>query len=64
MCVCVYLHSVGLFELADLLDLIHEISSVYVFHDEIQTVLQRDKDETHTELVKQCVFLKAGERSL
>lgn len=43
MCVrvCVYSHSVGLFELADLLNLIHEIPSVYVLHDEVQAVLRR-----------------------
>lgn len=40
---CVYSHSMGLFELADLLNLIHEISTVYVLHDKIQTVLQRDR---------------------
>lgn len=28
-----------LLKLADLLDLVHEVSSVYVLHDEIQSVL-------------------------
>lgn len=32
-------HSDGLFELADLLDLIHQIAAVDEFHDEIETVL-------------------------
>lgn len=41
--VCVYSHSMGLFELADLLNLIHEISAVDVLHDKIQTVLRRDR---------------------
>lgn len=40
-----YSHSVGLFELADLLDLIHEISSVYVLHDKIQAVLRGDRGD-------------------
>lgn len=39
VCVCVYSHSVGLFELPNLLNLIHEISSVYVLHDKIQAIL-------------------------
>ena len=42
MCVCVYSHSVRLFKLADLLDLVHEISAIYVLHDEIQSVLWTD----------------------
>lgn len=39
----VYSHSVRLFELADLLNLIHEIAAVDVLHDEIQTVLGKDR---------------------
>lgn len=34
----------GLFELASLLYLIHEVSAVYVLHDEIQTVLRRETE--------------------
>lgn len=45
MCVCVYSHSVGLFKLADLLDLVHEISAIYVLHDKIQAVLWTDGGE-------------------
>lgn len=60
-CVCVYSHSMGLFELADLLNLIHEISSVYVLHDKIQTVLWGDRGaESQREVSK--MFTKAGER--
>lgn len=44
-----YSHSVGLFELADLLDLIHEISSVYVLHDKIQAVLRGDRGDREPE---------------
>lgn len=40
----VYSHSMRLLELADLLDLVHEVSSIYILHDEIQSVLE-DKDE-------------------
>ena len=32
---CVYSHSVGVLELADLLDLIHEVSSVDILHHKI-----------------------------
>lgn len=39
----VYSHSMRLLELANLLDLIHKVSSVYILHDEVQSVL--DKDE-------------------
>lgn len=63
--VCPYSHSMGLFELADLLNLIHEISSVYVLHDKIQAVLRRDggaDTERKREVIK-CMFIKAGERS-
>lgn len=38
-----------LLELADLLDLVHEVSSIYILHDEIQPVLE-DKDEEVREL--------------
>lgn len=37
---CEHSHSVGLFELADLLDLVHEISSIDILHDEVQPVLE------------------------
>lgn len=33
-----------LLELADLLDLVHKVSSIYILHDKIQSVLE-DKDE-------------------
>ena len=33
----------GLFELANLLDLIHEVSAVDVLHDKVQAVLRRDR---------------------
>lgn len=45
----VYSHSMRLLELADLLDLVHEVSSIYILHDKIQPVLE-DKDEEGREL--------------
>lgn len=38
--VCEHSHSMGLFELADLLDLVHKISSINILHDEVQPVLE------------------------
>lgn len=60
---CLYSHSMGLFELADLLNLIHEISSVYVLHDKIQTVLrERDRQRVRRDK-KKYMLIKGGERS-
>lgn len=40
-----YSHSMRLLKLPDLLDLIHQVSSVDVLHDEIQSILEdRDGD--------------------
>lgn len=36
----VYSHSMWLLELADLLDMVHKVSSVYILHHEIQSVLE------------------------
>lgn len=52
VCVCVYSHSMGLFELANLLNLIHEVSAIYVLHDKIQTVLGRNNRATKERKVK------------
>lgn len=38
-----YLHSDRLFELATLLDLEHQIAAVYVLHDEVESVLARER---------------------
>lgn len=38
---CVYSHSMRLLELANLLDLVHEVSSVYILHHKIQSVLAK-----------------------
>lgn len=35
-----YSHSMRLFELANLLDLVHEVSSINILHDKIQPVLK------------------------
>lgn len=40
-----------LLKLADLLDLVHEVSSVYVLHDEIQSVLAGEIEE-----IKERIF--------
>lgn len=45
VCVRPYSHGVRLLELADLLDLIHEISSVDVLHNKIQPVLEDKAEE-------------------
>ena len=41
-----YLHSVGLLELAHLLDLVHQVSTVNVLHHKVQPVLGDDKQTT------------------
>lgn len=38
-----------LLELADLLDLVHEVSSVYILHDKIQSVLEGKDGEMRKE---------------
>lgn len=38
-----------LLELADLLDLVHEVSSVYILHYEIQSVLEGKDEEMRKE---------------
>lgn len=53
----------GLFELADLLNLKHEIATVYVLHDKIQTVLKRDRRADRERKVKKYMFIKEGGRS-
>ena len=45
VCVCVHSHSMRLLELADLLDLVHKVSSVYILHDKIQSVLRHKGGE-------------------
>lgn len=59
VCGCLYSHSMGFFELADLLNLIHEISSVYVLHDKIQTVLLRDGGADREREVKKYMLIKS-----
>ena len=44
-----------LLELPDLLDLIHEVSSVYILHDEVQSVLEDSDEEVRTvKLLLKC----------
>lgn len=42
------LHSLGLLKLANLLDMIHQVSTIHVLHDKVQAVLpskRRGKEE-------------------
>lgn len=39
-----YSHCLGLLEFSNLLDVVHEIPSIYVLHDKVETVLRRGED--------------------
>lgn len=41
-------HSMWLLELADLLDMVHKVSSVYILHHKVQPVLEHTRDNIST----------------
>lgn len=43
MCACVHSHSMRFLKLANLLDMIHKVSSINILHDEVQSVLEAIK---------------------
>ncbi len=51
-----YSHSMRLLELADLLDLVHKVTSIYIFHDKIQSVLNNKEKEVMKERRKEEKF--------
>ena len=43
------LHSLGLLKLAHLLDMVHEVTTIDVFHHKIQTVLEGEREKKERE---------------
>lgn len=46
-----------LLELADLLDLVHEVTSIDILHDEIEPVLVGDNKRVHGRNIKEFLHL-------
>lgn len=42
---CVYSHSMRLLELANYLNMVHKVSSVYILHHKVQSVLKQKDEE-------------------